>query len=197
MTKTDITDQCLIALLQADGRLQHTDLARRLGIPEATVRRRMKRLLDERVIQIVAVPDPYKIGYDTHAIVGLRVQPGKIPDVIAVLDPMPEIRYIGVTAGTYDVVVEALFESNEDLRRFLTDTLGNIDGLQGTETSYVLEVEKRAYSVGVTRDLEKRCYSAEDLAMLARCEAALEEMAPQTTGSGATKAHRAGREERA
>ena len=109
MTKIGITDQCIIALLQADGRLQHTDLARRLGIPEATVRRRMKRLLDERVMQIVAVPDPYRIGYDTHAIIGLRVQPGRIEDVIAVLDPLPQIRYIGVTAGTYDVVVEALF----------------------------------------------------------------------------------------
>src|SRR5262245_2439233 len=176
MTKLDVTDRCLIALLQADGRLQHTDLARRLGIPEATVRRRMKRLLDERVMQIVAVPDPYRIGYDTHAIVGLRVQPGKIPDVIAVLEPMPEIRYIGVTAGTYDIVVEALFESNEELRRFLTGTLGGIDGLLGTETSYVLEVVKRAYSVGVAMDLARSCYSAEDLAMLARCEAALSEI---------------------
>src|SRR3954451_17316580 len=131
MAKIDITDECLIALLQADGRLRHTDLARRLGIPEATVRRRMKRLLDERFVQIVAVPDPYKIGYDTHAIVGLRVQPGKIPDVIEVLDPMPEIRYIGVTAGPDEILVEALFESNKDLRRFLTDTLSHIVGLQG------------------------------------------------------------------
>jgi Lrp/AsnC family transcriptional regulator for asnA, asnC and gidA len=192
MAKIDLTDRCLIALLQADGRLQHTDLARRLGIPEATVRRRMKRLMDERVMQIVAVPDPYKIGYDTHAIVGLRVQPGKIPDVIAVLDPMPEIRYIGVTAGTYDIVVEALFESNEELRRFLTDTLGGIEGLQGTETSYVLEVEKRAYSVGVAVDAAKNCYSAEDLAMLARCEAALAEIERQADlgANGTTKARR-------
>ncbi|MHB8647257.1 MAG: Lrp/AsnC family transcriptional regulator [Thermomicrobiales bacterium] len=169
----DITDRCLIALLQADGRLQHTDLARRLSIPEATVRRRMKRLLDERVMQIVAVPDPYKIGYDTHAIVGLRVQPGKIADVIAVLKPLPQIRYIGVTAGTYDVVIEALFENNDELRHFLAETLGRIDGLQGTETSYVLDVVKRAYSVGVAVDLAKACFSADDLALLARCEAAL------------------------
>jgi Lrp/AsnC family transcriptional regulator, regulator for asnA, asnC and gidA len=173
MTKLDVTDRCLIALLQADGRLQHTELARRLGIPEATVRRRMKRLADERVMQIVAVPNPYKIGYDTHAIVGLRVQPGRIGDVIALLIPLPEIRYIGVTAGTYDIVVEALFESNDELRRFLTDTLGGITGLQGTETSYVLEVAKRAYAVGVAVDLAKECYNAEDLAVLARCEAAL------------------------
>lgn len=173
MTKIDIADRCLIALLQADGRLQHTDLARRLGIPEATVRRRMKRLLDERVMQIVAVPDPYKIGYGTHAIVGLRVQPGKITEVIAVLNPLPQIRYIGVTAGTYDVVIEALFESNDALRHFLTDTLGRIDGLQGTETSYVLDVVKRTYSVGVAVDPEKDCLVPEDLAILERCQEAL------------------------
>ena len=182
MTKIDITNQCLIALLQADGRLQYTDLARRLGIPEATVRRRMKRLLDERVIQIVAVPDPYRIGYDTHAIVGLRVQPGKIGEVIAVLDPLPQIRYIGVTAGTYDVVIEALFENNDALRHFLTDTLGQIDGLQGTDTSYVLEVAKRVYSVGVTVEPDEDCVTPEDIAILARCQEALAEIKQPTAG---------------
>jgi len=182
MTKIDTTNQCLIALLQADGRLQHTDLARRLGIPEATVRRRMKRLLDGRVIQIVAVPDPYRIGYDTHAIVGLRVQPGKIGEVIAVLDPLPQIRYIGVTAGTYDVVIEALFENNDALRHFLTDTLGRIDGLQGTDTSYVLEVAKRVYSVGVTVEPDKDCVTPEDNAILARCQEALAEIKKSAAG---------------
>jgi len=190
MTKLDIADQCIIALLQADGRLQHTDLARRLGVPEATVRRRMKRLLDERVMQIVAVPDPYRIGYDTHAIVGLRVQPGKIGEVIAVLDPLPQIRYIGVTAGTYDVVIEALFENNDALRHFLTDTLGRIDGLQGTDTSYVLEVAKRVYSVGVTVEPDKDCVTPEDSAILARCQEALAEIKkPAAGGKGENGRH--------
>ncbi len=188
MTNLDVTDRCLIGLLQADGRSQHTDLARRLGIPEATVRRRMKRLLDERVIQIVAVPDPYKIGYDTHAIVGLRLQPGKITDVVAILSPLPQIRYIGVTAGTYDVVIEALFANNDELRHFLTDTLGRIDGLQGTETSYVLEVVKRAYSVGVAVDLGKDGCVPEDLAILERYQEALAEIKQHAAGNAAGSA---------
>jgi Lrp/AsnC family transcriptional regulator, regulator for asnA, asnC and gidA len=192
MTKIDLADQCIIALLQADGRLQYTDLARRLGIPEATVRRRMKRLLDERVMQIVAVPDPYRIGYDTHAIVGLRVQPGKIEDVIAVLDPLPQVRYIGVTAGTYDVVIEALFENNDALRHFLTDTLGQIDGLQGTETSYVLEVAKRVYSVGVTVEPDKDCVTPEDRAILARCQEALAEIKKPAAGGGGENGRHSG-----
>jgi Lrp/AsnC family transcriptional regulator for asnA, asnC and gidA len=192
MTNIDSTDRCLIILLQANGRLQHTDLARRLGIPEATVRRRMKRLLDERVIQIVAVPDPYKIGYDTHAIVGLRVQPGKIADVIAVLNPLPQIRYIGVTAGAYDVVIEALFENNDELRYFLTDTLGRIEGLQGTETAYVLDVVKRAYSVGVTVNREKDCFVPEDVAILERCQEALAEIQGALQGAVGKNEHPAG-----
>jgi len=173
MSKTDVSDRCLIALLQADGRLQHTDLARKLGIPEATVRRRMKRLLDEKVVQIVAIPDPRKIGYDTHSIIGLRIQPGKISEVVSFLRPLDQVRYIGITAGTYDIVIEALFESNEELRHFLTNTLGGIDGVKGTETSYVLEIDKRSYSVGLVGHLAQGPCTSDDREIVARCEAAL------------------------
>src|SRR5687767_13679421 len=58
-TELDAIDRCLIALLQADGRLTHAAIARRLCIPEPTVRRRLKRLLDEQAMQIVAVPNPH------------------------------------------------------------------------------------------------------------------------------------------
>lgn len=172
----DIVDRCLVALLQADGRLSHTEIARRLHIPEATVRRRMKRLLDDGVMQVVAVPDPHKIGYGTHAIVGLRLQPGKTAAVLAVLEPMRQVRYIGVTAGTYDIVIEALFRNNDELREFLTETLGRIDGLQGTETSYVLDVAKRAYKVGLSADLQEDGAGDEDVDLLVRCRSALEEL---------------------
>jgi Lrp/AsnC family transcriptional regulator, regulator for asnA, asnC and gidA len=176
MAELDIVDQCLVALLQADGRLSHAELARRLGVPEATVRRRVQRLVHEGVIQIVAVPDPHKIGYSIHAIVGLRIQPGKVSQVLGVLKPLRQVRYVGVTAGTYDVVIEALFQNNDELREFLTETLGRVDGLQRTETSYVLDIAKRAYKVGLAADLHKSCASPEDLSVLARCRAALDDL---------------------
>lgn len=175
-TELDVVDRCLIALLQTDGRLSHAEIARRLGVPEPTVRRRMKRLLDEGAMQIVAVPDPHKIGYGIHAIVGAKVQPGRAGDVVAALMAMRQVRYVGVTAGTYDVVTEALFKDNEDLRVFLTETLGQIDGLQATETSYVLQVAKRSYKVGLAADIQHECESQEDNDVLARCRLALIEL---------------------
>jgi Lrp/AsnC family transcriptional regulator for asnA, asnC and gidA len=176
MPDLDVIDRCLIALLQADGRLSHAEIARRLVIPEPTVRRRMKRLLDDGVMQIVAVPNPYKIGYGIHAIVGTKVQPGRVRDVVASLVSLRQVRYIGVTAGAYDVVIEALFKDNDDLRVFLTDTLGQIDGLQGTETSYVLEVAKRSYKIGLAADIQQQCASPGDDGVLERCKTALAEL---------------------
>jgi Lrp/AsnC family transcriptional regulator for asnA, asnC and gidA len=176
MTDLDVIDRCLIALLQADGRLTHAEVARRLCVPEPTVRRRLKRLLDDAVIQVVAVPDPIKIGYGIHAIVGAKVRPGRVGDVVAALASLRQVRYIGVTAGAYDLVIEALFKDNDDLRVFLTETLGRIDGLLGTETSYVLQIAKRSYKVGLAADIQDGCASPEDDAVLARCKAALAEL---------------------
>ncbi|MDQ3547990.1 MAG: Lrp/AsnC family transcriptional regulator [Chloroflexota bacterium] len=193
MADIDVVDRCLIALLQADGRLSHAEIARRLGIPEPTVRRRMKRLLDDGAMQIVAVPDPHKIGYGIHAIIGAKVQPGRGGDVVAALMAMRQVRYVGVTAGAYDVVTEALFKDNDDLRVFLTETLGQIDGLQTTETSYVLQVAKRSYKVGLAADIQQQCVCPEDSEVLARCRSALNELEP--SGNGRMAGYRAGASE--
>jgi Lrp/AsnC family transcriptional regulator for asnA, asnC and gidA len=182
MTVLDVVDRCLIALLQADGRLSHAELARRLGVPEPTVRRRMKRLLDDDVMQIVAVPNPHKIGYGIHAIIGAKVQPGKSDSVVNVLRPLRQVRYVGVTAGAHDIVIEALFRNNDEFREFLTTTLGKIDGLQGTETSYVLEVAKRSYKVGLAADIHQECGADIDHAILERCKVALGELEERGEG---------------
>lgn len=183
MTEIDLIDRCLIALLQVDGRLTHAEIARRLGIPEPTVRRRMKRLIDEGVMQIVAVPNPHKIGFGIHAIIGARVFPGRANDVVAALATLRQVRYVGVTAGANDVVIEALFRNNDDFRSFLTETLGQIDGLQSTDTSYVLEVAKRSYKIGLAADIQDEPLSPEDEAVLGRCRVALMELEEEAGSS--------------
>jgi Lrp/AsnC family transcriptional regulator, regulator for asnA, asnC and gidA len=187
MTNLDLTDRCVITLLQVDGRLSHTEIARRLGIPEATVRRRMRRLLDEGTIQIVAHPEPYQIGYGVHAIIGLRVQPGKVMDVLAILRPLRQVRYVGATAGTYDIVIETFFRDNDELREFLMVTLGQIPGLQSTETSYLLQIAKRSYKIDLlpTDDRPGRAGDATDEAdLLRRCWAAVKDLEEHTNGHG-------------
>src|SRR5690606_37901606 len=131
------------------------------------------------------------IGYVLHAIVGAKVEPGRINDVTSRLITLCNVRYVGVTAGTYDIVIEALFRDNEDFRKFLTETLGSIEGLRETETSYVLDIAKRSYRVGLAADIEQGEMTPEERELLERCRAQLREMeqaaARRATGSGAAR----------
>ena len=176
MTDIDAIDRCIIALLQVDGRLSHAEIGRRLDVPEPTVRRRLKRLVEDEVMQIVAVPNPHKIGYEIHAVIGAKIQPGRVNDVVDLLIEMRQVRYVGVTAGTYDIVIEALFKDNDDFRSFLVETLGQIDGLRETETSYVLDIAKRTYRIGLAADIEQQLVSSTDRKLLARCRRELDDM---------------------
>lgn len=176
MTEIDLIDRCIIALLQVDGRMSHAEIGRRLDVPEPTVRRRLKRLVEDEVMQVVAVPNPYKIGYGIHAVIGAKIQPGRVNDVVDVLTGMRQVRYVGVTAGAYDIVIEALFRDNDDFRTFLTETLGRIDGLRETETSYVLEVAKRSYRIGLAADIEEDVATRSERNLLARCRQELSQL---------------------
>ena len=106
MANLDVVDRCLLALLQVDDRLAYSYLARSLGIPEATIRRRIKRLLDEEIAHFVALPEPRRIGYGVQAIVGLKILPAQVESAITMLQPLPQVRYIGITTGRYDLLLE-------------------------------------------------------------------------------------------
>ena len=168
MTETDLIDRCIIALLQVDGRLSHAEIGRRLNVPEPTVRRRLKRLIDEEIMQVVAVPNPHRIGYDIHAVIGAKILNGQVNKAVKKIAEMPHVRYVGVTAGAYDIVIEAIFRDNEDFRIFLTETLGSVEGLRETETSYVLQVAKRSYRFGLAAGMEQSEMTPEELDLLTR-----------------------------
>jgi Lrp/AsnC family transcriptional regulator for asnA, asnC and gidA len=74
----DDLDARIIRELQVNGRLANTELARRLGVGEATVRKRIDRMLASKLIQVVAWADPLKVGYQHFAIIGIQV---KVPEI--------------------------------------------------------------------------------------------------------------------
>ena len=141
----DDLDFKIISLLREDGRRTNIDLAKQLGVTETTVRKRIKRLINEEVMRVVAIANPYKIGYQIDAMIGLHVEPDKIMPVSRRLSHMEEVRYVGVTTGTYDLMIAALFRSNEELLQFVTEKLGTLPGVKSTQTSHVLKVLKRTF----------------------------------------------------
>ncbi len=141
----DDLDLQIIRLLQEDGRRPNTAVARHLRLPEATVRRRIDRLIRGEVIRIVAVADGAKLGLPLHVLIGLQIDLTKAEDIGAALCRLAEVRWVGATAGPQDFILEAFFHSTPHLHDFLTKTLAKIPGVLRTQTSTVLHLQKNAY----------------------------------------------------
>ncbi|NLK08709.1 MAG: Lrp/AsnC family transcriptional regulator [Firmicutes bacterium] len=143
--RLDALDQQLIEHLQVDGRVPYTALAAELGVAEATVRKRVNRLLDEGILKIVGVPSREKLGLSTQAIVGVKVDGDSVERVIVELQPLEIVRYIGVAAGEFDLILELAATSNEELFQFLTRTLRDIEGVVASQTSLIMKVPKKSF----------------------------------------------------
>jgi Lrp/AsnC family transcriptional regulator for asnA, asnC and gidA len=145
MMKIDSLDKKVVEILQKDARLTNTNLAGQLGVSEATVRRRIDKLIEEEVIQIRAVADPFKLGYAVIVLVGLWVEKVHLRGAEEYLSALPEVRFLGVTMGSYDLFLEAWFRSREEMVRFLTDTLAAVPGIGQSDSFQVIRLSKYTY----------------------------------------------------
>ncbi|NLJ73534.1 MAG: Lrp/AsnC family transcriptional regulator [Firmicutes bacterium] len=139
----DDIDREIIRLLQEDGRMPFLTIANQLGLAEGTVRRRVGKLLDEEILKIVGITDPFKVGMNTVAIVGMRVERPRIDEIALTLSSMPEVRYVALSTGNFDLVVEVVVKNNDELLTFLIKKLSEIPGILNTGTSIVLKVAKQ------------------------------------------------------
>ena len=141
-------DKRIIEHLQADGRRPFTQIALDLGVSEAAVRARTNRLIERGILQVVGVTDPLKLGFHQMAMVGIRCQSDRLVAVAEELAAMPEVDYVVITAGTYDLLIETVCEDNEALLRFLAERLRAIEGVRETETFVYLRLVKQTYQWG-------------------------------------------------
>lgn len=140
-------DKRIIEHLQTDGRRPFTQIATEIGVSEAAVRSRTNRLIERGILQVVGVADPGKLGFQ-QALIGIRCEPGRLVAVADALAALPEVDYVVITTGRYDILIEMVSEDNEGLLRFLTDRLPAIDGVRDTETFTYLRLVKQTYQFG-------------------------------------------------
>jgi len=141
----DQTDCKIIELLQQDGRMPNTMIAKELGVSEATVRSRLNRLTKDEYIQIVAVSNPLKLGFDIVGLLKILVDVKKIDMVSEELSKIDQIWYIVHVTGSSDIYAEFNAKSIEDLNNCISQKIYKIDGVIKTETSLVLKYIKRRY----------------------------------------------------
>ena len=141
-------DKRIIEHLQEDGRKPFTQIATALGVSEAAVRARTNRMVERGILQIVGVTDPLRLGFQQVAMIGIKCEANKLMQVADRLAEFPEVDYVIITAGSYDILIETVSEDNEALLRFLAERLRAIDGVRETETFVYLRMVKQTYQWG-------------------------------------------------
>jgi Lrp/AsnC family transcriptional regulator for asnA, asnC and gidA len=148
MAHLDETDRAIIARLQYDGRMSFTDIAAELNISEGTVRRRVKNLTESGVLQVVAVVEPQFLGWNAAGMIGVTVQAGQIDAVAQQLAQFPEVSYLFMASGEFDLFVEVFCQDREHFVSFLNQKLHQVAGVQRTQTFMILKMYKLSYRWG-------------------------------------------------
>lgn len=144
----DETSKRIIELLQGDGRLSYSAIAKDVALSEAAVRQRVQKLIENGVMQIVAVTDPLQMGFARQAMIGIKVA-GNVRKVAAELASMEQIDYIVITTGRFDILAELVAESDDELLDIVSEQISALDRVVATETFVYLRLEKQTYAWGV------------------------------------------------
>ena len=142
----DDVSKAIIEQLQEDGRRPYAAIGKAVGLSEAAVRQRVQRLSDSGVIQIVAVSDPLQVGLFRQAMIAIKCE----GDLVAVADhlaEMKEIDYVVVTAGSFDILVELVCETDDKLLELL-QRIRAVPTVTSTESLVYLKLCKQTYSWG-------------------------------------------------
>lgn len=143
----DDVSKAIIEQLQEDGRRPYAAIGKAVGLSEAAVRQRVQRLLDGGVMQIVAVTDPLQVGFPRQAMIGIRCE-GDVEAVASKITEMPEVAYVVITAGGFDLLVEVVCEDDDHLLDLVSKRIRAVPSVRTTESFVYLKLVKQLYNWG-------------------------------------------------
>jgi Lrp/AsnC family transcriptional regulator, regulator for asnA, asnC and gidA len=143
----DDLSKAIIEQLQEDGRRPYAAIGKAVGLSEAAVRQRVQRLLDGGVMQIVAVTDPLQVGFPRQAMIGITCE-GDVESVAEKIADMPEVDYVVITAGGFDLMVEVVCENDDHLLDLISKRIRAVPSVRTTETFVYLKLRKQLYNWG-------------------------------------------------
>ena len=114
----DDLDLQILERLQTNGRSRYTAIAKELGVAEGTIRNRVAKLMDDGTLQVVGMVDPRKIGYNAPALIGISIQPPHLDAAASTIAALPQVSYLILVSGGFDLMVEVMCEDRESLATF-------------------------------------------------------------------------------
>jgi Lrp/AsnC family transcriptional regulator for asnA, asnC and gidA len=144
----------IIEILGKDSSKQFSEIAKQIGVSEATVHVRVKQLKTEGVIsKFTLTLDNEILGYDHLSFAGINVKPGTIEQTIQVLSNVKEVLEIHETYGKSDLLVKIRAKNLEDMRNIIENKIRILPNILDTELTTVLKTDKEEQTVSLNKDM--------------------------------------------
>ena len=144
----DDTSKAIVEQLQQDGRRPYASIGKAVGLSEAAVRQRVQKLVESGTVQIVAVADPQQIGFARQLMIGINIE-GDLETAASMLAEIPELVYVVLTAGSFDILVEAVVVDDDHLLELVNERIRKLPGVRRTESFMYLKLKKQTYNWGI------------------------------------------------
>jgi Lrp/AsnC family transcriptional regulator, regulator for asnA, asnC and gidA len=141
----DEIDHQIISILQQDGRAPLAQIAKQLNVSAGMIRIRYNRLVEMGVLRVVAITNPLRMGFQTMAMIGIKVDGNKLLEISEKIAALEEVIYLIVVSGAYDILAEVVCRDQNHLLQFLTGRLYKIDGIRASESFMHLKIVKEVY----------------------------------------------------
>ena len=140
----DDLDFRILSNMQKDGRMSLTVMAKSLAVSIGTVRTRLNKLLEDGTINIIGRVNPEKVGFNCYAHIAVFVRPATLKEKVAIkISKLPEVSFLAMTSGDYDLEVDVMCRDNNHLVNFV-DSISKIEGVNQTKTTIYFKVYKYA-----------------------------------------------------
>ena len=136
----DELDFTILAHLQQAGRKSFAKIAKELGLSVGTVRNRVLKMLDDKTVSIIARVNPQRVGFNAYTTILVSIQPDCLEESSKEIARFPEVSYLALITGEYDVMVDVMCRDTQHLMDFLMNRLAKVKGIKDFKTMLILDV---------------------------------------------------------
>ncbi|TFG25634.1 MAG: Lrp/AsnC family transcriptional regulator [Promethearchaeota archaeon] len=147
----DNIDKKILNILQEKFRISYKDLGKEMGMAASSVHNRVQKMIDTGIIRKEnTLIDPFKVGFETIAIIGLTVDPLKMKEVAEKIASYDNVQLVATSTGDHDLVVRVVEKNDKSLWRFINKKIKTIEGIRTQmDVSSLIDIFKMNHRINL------------------------------------------------
>ena len=150
----------IIDILSRDSSTPFVEIARKIGISDATVHLRVRRMMNRIIGKFTISVNNCRLGYDHLAFLGINVEPGFAEEVVLGLSNVEAVLEIHEMHGRFDLILKIRSKDLEEMRDIVVNKIRTLPHTLEVELMTVLKSRKEEQMVPLKSDIAEKTESA-------------------------------------